>query len=84
MQRTRRNRNPLVTFSVVLVATLTTVIWAAPHAGEFSGVGPGQGADGATVAPCVPIDAPATQPDAAGSNPVSGPAWATEEKLGGP
>lgn len=85
MERSSRNRNPFVTFFAVVVAALTTLILAAPYAGEFSGVGPGHAADGAsTVAHCVAIDAPAAAPDTEGANPVARPAWATEEKLGGP
>ena len=85
MKRTRRNWNPLVTLSAVVVAALTTLILAAPDAGEFSGAPLGHVPDGVpTVAPCVALDAPAPPPDTAGATPAAAPAWATEDKLGGP
>jgi hypothetical protein len=82
MERIPSNRHPFVTFSAVVVAALTTSILAAPYAGEFAGGGSGHPADG--VAPCVRVDAPAAPPDTAGPSPAAVPAWATEEKLGGP
>ncbi|MDF1521499.1 MAG: hypothetical protein P1P87_01600 [Trueperaceae bacterium] len=82
MERTSRNRHPFVTLLAAVVAALTTLILAAPYAGEFAGGGPGHSTDG--VAPCVWVDAPSAPPDTAGPNPGAVPAWATEEKLGGP
>ena len=96
MERTHRNRQPFVTVFAVVVTALTTLILAAPYAGEFTGGGPGHASGGAaTVAPCVPSEAAPTSPATAATyppappavaptQPPQGPGWATEEKLGGP
>lgn len=85
MERTSRNRNPVVALLAVVVAVLTTWILAAPYAGPSSGGDPGHGSGGAsTPAPCIETDAPAAATEASAPVPAAEPAWATEEKLGGP
>ena len=83
MERNVRKRSPFITLVAVVVAMLATVILASPDAGEFSAGGSGgMAVGGTTVAPCVPVEAPAAAPDGVAPASEVDPGWATEEKLG--
>ncbi len=85
MERTSRNRNPVVALLAVVVAVLTTWILAAPYAGEFAGGGSEPAPDGApTIAPCAPTDVVAPQRGTAGTYPTAPPAAVRADATDGP